>query len=60
MTVFTTQLGKENHVGYPRIRSLGMGFSPFSFTTLSLNILSSFDGKFCWSNYDFLLKCFCK
>ena len=27
------QLRRENQVGYPRIRSFSMGFSPFSFTT---------------------------
>ena len=39
MTVFTTQLEREIQVGYPRFRSLGMGFSPFSFYFLSVLIL---------------------
>ena len=33
--VFTAQLGRENQVGYLRIKSLGMGFSPFEFYYLS-------------------------
>ena len=36
MTVFTAQLGRESQVGYPRIRSLGRGFSPFSFLSFLL------------------------
>ena len=39
MTVFTAQLGREIQVGYLRFRSLGMGFSPFSFYFLSILIL---------------------
>ena len=46
MTVFTAQLRRESHVGYPRFRSLGMRFSSFSFATLSFNILFSFDDGF--------------
>ena len=30
--VFTAQLGRENQVGYPRVRSLSMKFRSFSFT----------------------------
>ena len=36
MTVFTAQLGRESQVGYPRIRSLSKGFSPFSFISFHL------------------------
>ena len=39
MTVFIAQLEREIQVGYPRFRSLGMGFSPFSFYFLSVLIL---------------------
>ena len=42
--VFTAQLRRENQVGYPRIRSLSMGFSPFSFTSfVGLTMISSSD-----------------
>ena len=60
MTVFTAQLRRESHVGYPRFRSLGMRFSSFSFATLSFNILFSFDDGFYWSDHDFFLCCFCR
>ena len=33
MTVFIIQLERESQVGYPRIRSLSKGFSPFSFAS---------------------------
>ena len=45
---------------YPRVRSLGTGFSSFSFATLSFDISFSFDDGFYWSNHDSLLGCFCK
>ena len=60
MTVFTTQLGRESQMGYPKVRSLGMGFSSFSFATLSFDISFSFKDGFYWSNHDSLLGCFCK
>ena len=41
-TVFIAQLGRESQVVYPRIRSLDIGFSSFSFATLPFNILFSF------------------
>ena len=34
---------------YPRVRSLGTGFSSFSFATLSFDISFSFDDGFYWS-----------
>ena len=34
-TVFSAQLRKETQVGYPRFRSLGVGFKSFSFTTFT-------------------------
>ena len=36
MTVFIAQLERESQVGYPRIRSLDRGFSPFSFISFHL------------------------
>ena len=36
MTIFAVQLGRESQVGYPRIRSLGRGFSTFSFISFHL------------------------
>ena len=58
--VFTAQLEREKQVGYPRFRSLGMGFSSFSFATLSFNILFSFGNGFYWFDHDFLLDRFCR
>ena len=60
MTVFTTQLGRESQVGYPKVRSLSTGFSSFSFATLPFSTSFSFNDGFYWSDHDFLLDCFCK
>ena len=46
--------------GYPKFRSLGMGFSSFSFATLSFNISFSFGNGFYWFDHDLLLDCFCR
>ena len=59
MTVFIAQLERESQVGYPRVRSLGMRFSSFSFATLSFNISFSFDDGFYWFDHD-LLGFFCR
>ena len=60
MTVFIAQLKSESQVGYPRVRSLGTGYSFFSFATFSFNISFSFDDGFYWTDHDLLLDCFCR